>query len=65
MRKLSPRAKLILSMVIFGTIGVFRRAIPCPSSVVALVRAVIGLLFLLLVLFVIIQCVRAFSKKKG
>lgn len=47
--KLSPRARLILSMVIFGTIGVFRRAIPCPSSVVALVRAVIGLLFLLLV----------------
>ena len=49
MRKLSPRAKLILSMVIFGTIGLFRRAIPCPSSVVALARAVIGLLFLLLV----------------
>ena len=47
--KFSPRARLILSMVIFGTIGVFRRAIPCPSSVVALVRAVIGLLFLLLV----------------
>ncbi|MBQ6927070.1 MAG: EamA family transporter [Oscillospiraceae bacterium] len=49
MMKLSPRARLILSMVIFGTIGLFRRAIPYPSSVVALVRAVIGLVFLLLV----------------
>ena len=49
MKKLSPRAQLILSMLIFGTIGLFRRAIPYPSSVVALVRSVIGALFLLLV----------------
>ena len=49
MKKLSPRAQLILSMLIFGTIGLFRRAIPYPSSVVALVRSVIGLVFLLLV----------------
>lgn len=44
---LSPRGRLILSMVIFGTIGLVRRLIPFPSSVVALVRAVIGLLALL------------------
>ena len=50
---LSPRAQLILSMLIFGTIGVVRRYIPFPSSVVALVRAVIGLAFLLL-----LNCVR-------
>ena len=49
MKKLSPRMQLILSMLIFGTIGVFRRAIPYPSSVVALARSVIGLAFLLLV----------------
>ena len=35
-------------MFIFGTIGVFRRWIPFPSSVVALARSAIGLLFLLL-----------------
>ena len=48
MNKLSPRMQIILSMLIFGTIGVFRRWIPFPSSVVALARSVIGLLFLLL-----------------
>ena len=47
MRALSPRAQIILSMLIFGTIGVFRRWIPYPSGVVALARAVIGLLSLL------------------
>ena len=44
----SPRSQLILSMLIFGSIGVVRRYIPFPSSVVALARAVIGLCFLLL-----------------
>ncbi len=47
-KALSPRSQLILSMLIFGTIGVFRRYIPFPSSVVALVRAAVGLCFLLL-----------------
>ena len=45
----SPRSQLILSMLIFGSIGVVRRYIPFPSSVVALARAVIGLCFLLLI----------------
>lgn len=49
MKKLSPRAQIVLSMLIFGTIGLFRRWIPFPSSVVALARSVIGLLFLLAV----------------
>ena len=49
LKKLSPRMQIILSMLIFGTIGVFRRWIPYPSSVVALARSVIGLAFLLLV----------------
>ena len=40
--------QIILSMLIFGTIGIFRRWIPFPSSVVALARATVGLIFLLL-----------------
>ena len=49
MKKLSPRTQIVLSMLIFGTIGLFRRWIPFPSSVVALARSVIGLVFLLAV----------------
>lgn len=41
------RSLLILAMVIFGTVGIFRRYIPLSSSVVALVRGIIGTLFLL------------------
>ena len=37
----------ILSMAIFGTIGLFVRLIPLPSSMIALVRAAMGALFLL------------------
>lgn len=40
------KLNLILSMVIFGTIGLVRRGIPYPSGVIALVRAVVGLAFL-------------------
>jgi len=39
---------LVASMVIFGTIGIFRRHIALPSSVIALMRGVIGTIFLLL-----------------
>ena len=42
--------KLVLSMCIFGTIGVFRRCIPLPSSLVAMTRGVTGMLFLLALL---------------
>lgn len=38
---------LILSMVIFGTIGLFRRGLPLPSAFVAFTRGVCGSLFLL------------------
>lgn len=41
---------LLVSMVIYGTIGIFRRYIPLPSGMIALFRAVIGLLFLLVVI---------------
>ncbi len=46
------RLSLILSMLIFGTIGVFRTWIPLPSGTVALARAAIGLAFLLVFLAV-------------
>ncbi|MBD9199771.1 MAG: EamA/RhaT family transporter, partial [Clostridiales bacterium] len=44
------RAKLdlIFSMAAFGTIGIFVRSIPLPSSVIALVRGAVGAAFLLL-----------------
>ena len=45
------RMMLITSMCIFGTIGILRRHIPLSSSVVALVRGIIGSLFLLSVIF--------------
>lgn len=44
------RGMLIASMCIFGTIGILRRYIPMSSSVVALVRGIIGSLFLLAVI---------------
>ncbi len=46
-RQISDRWKLILSMCVFGTIGIVRRYIPYPSSVIALARGLIGMLFLL------------------
>ncbi len=42
--------QFVLSMFIFGTIGIFRRWIPLPSSVVAMTRGLLGMLVLLLVL---------------
>lgn len=45
-----PKASLSLSMVIFGTIGLFVRYIPLPSAVIALVRAAVGVVFLLAVM---------------
>lgn len=41
------RIKLILSMFIFGTIGLFVRYIPLPSSLIANARGIIGSVFLL------------------
>lgn len=48
----SSRNALILSMCIFGTIGILRRFIPLSSSLVALVRGVVGAAFLLLVILI-------------
>ena len=42
------KLSLLLSMTIFGTIGIFRQWIPLPSGTIALVRGAVGTLFLLL-----------------
>lgn len=42
--------RLTLSMVIFGTIGIFVRFIPLPSSVIAFFRGLVGMAFLLMVI---------------
>lgn len=46
---LSEKLKLIISMAIFGTIGIAVKYIPYPSSVIALIRGLIGTVFLLIV----------------
>lgn len=48
----TSKLEMITSMVIFGTIGIFVRYISLPSSVIALVRGIIGTIFLIGVMFV-------------
>ena len=54
MNKSEKQAKiaLIASLLIFGTIGIFRNYIIYPSSVVALARGVIGTLFIILIMLI-------------
>lgn len=42
------KRNIILSMLIFGSVGLFRRLLVQPSGVIALSRSVLGLFFLLL-----------------
>ena len=46
----SSRLMMITAMVIYGTIGLFRRMIPLDSSMIAMLRGITGGLFLLLVM---------------
>lgn len=46
------RRNVILSMFIYGTIGLFVRYIPLPSSAISMARGLIGVPFLLMVLLV-------------
>ncbi len=46
------KIKLISSMLVFGTIGIFRSYIPYSSGLIAFVRGVMGMLFLLLVIVI-------------
>ena len=43
----NAKVSLILAMVIFGTIGIFRKYIPLSSGLVACARGVLGVVFLL------------------
>ncbi len=45
----TAKVRLAAAMAVFGTIGLFVRYIPLPSSVIALVRGAVGAIFLLLV----------------
>lgn len=45
---LNDKLKMIIAMSIFGTIGLFVKYIPLPSSVIAMVRGLIGTLFIYL-----------------
>ena len=49
-REAAARIRVLTSMALFGTIGVFVRAIPLPSSMIAMIRGFVGAPFLLLVL---------------
>ncbi|MBR6525818.1 MAG: EamA family transporter [Clostridia bacterium] len=56
---------LILSMTIFGTVGVFRRYIPLPSSVIALFRGGVGTLVLFLAILLRGKKTAGLGKNKG
>lgn len=43
----SAKLQMLFSMALFGTIGLFVRAIPLPSSAVAMIRGFVGAAFLL------------------
>ena len=47
--QLAAVMEITASMLIFGTIGIVRRYIPLPSSVIALVRGIVGSLFILVI----------------
>lgn len=49
-KRSAARIKLLVSMGIWGSLGLFVRGIPLPSSVIANFRGIIGLLFLLMVM---------------
>ena len=49
-REKEAKVKILTAMSVFGTIGLFVRGIPLPSSVIALVRGVVGVAFLLVML---------------
>ena len=46
-KETNAKASLILAMTIFGTIGIFRKYIPLSSGIVAWVRGVLGVAYLL------------------
>ena len=53
---LSPRSKITIAMIIWGTIGLFVREIPLDSITVAFFRAAIGSIFLFMAKITISHC---------
>ena len=56
--------EFILSMLIFGTIGIFRKFIPLSSGMLAFTRGVMGSLFLLLIVAVRHKKLQRIGRKK-
>lgn len=50
MKENSGKIRFIAAMAIFGSIGLFRRSIDLPSSVIAVVRGILGAVFLLVLI---------------
>jgi len=48
----NAKLSLLIAVLLFGTIGIFRRYIPLSSTVIALARGVIGVVFLVLFLLI-------------
>lgn len=61
----AAKCRLVLSMLIFGSIGIFVRYIPLPSSVIAMIRGFVGTLFLLVVVFLTKKKLSGKSIKKN
>ena len=59
------KLKLVTAMVLFGTIGLFVRYIDLPSSIIALARGVVGMLFLLAVILLRGSKISAEAVKKN
>lgn len=62
---MKSKLEFIGAMLIFGTIGLFRRMIPFPSSLIAATRGLIGTLFLLFFLTLTHQKLSVSSIKKN
>lgn len=60
----APETGLILSMLIFGTIGIFRKYIDLPSGFIAFARGLVGSIFLILLLALRKQERKKIKKKK-
>lgn len=48
---MQAKMQFIFAMMIFGTLGIFIRYIPLPSTVIAEARGITATLFLLLVVY--------------
>ena len=59
------KCKLITAMFVFGTIGLFVRSIALPSSIIALVRGIVGAAFLLVVITVRRQRISAQAVRRN